>query len=116
MRILMLEPPARDQHAGFDQRLDHRFVGVALFALVVQHPLAGEAGRLLGKAAIGIDRIGNGRIDTPRGKLACVGGPNIEVLAPVSWRGVDEAGARVFGDMVAGKERDFKAVTADRFA
>ena len=110
MRILVLEPAARDQHAGFDQRLDHRFVGVALFALVVQHAPAGEAGRLLGEAAIGIDRIGNGRIDTARGKLARIGGPNIEVLAPVSWRGMDEAGARVFGDMIAGKERDFKIV------
>src|SRR4029077_16206611 len=110
MRILVLEPAACDQHAGFDNRPDHRFVGVALFTLVVQHAPAGQAGRLLGETAIGVDRIRNGCIDAARGKLARVGGPNIEVLTPVSWRGMDEAGARVFGDMIAGKERDFKIV------
>ena len=33
-------------HAGLDQRLDHRVVGVALLALVVDDALAGEARRL----------------------------------------------------------------------
>ena len=46
MRILMLQPAARDDHAGFDQRLDDRLVGVALLALVVDDALAGEAGRV----------------------------------------------------------------------
>ena len=46
MRILMLEAAARDDIAGFDQRLDHRLVGVALLAFVVDDALAGEAGRL----------------------------------------------------------------------
>ena len=59
----MLEPPARDQRAGVDQRLDHRIVGVAFLTLVGEHALASEAGRLLGEAAVGIDGVGNGRID-----------------------------------------------------
>ena len=47
MRILMLEPAARDQHAGLDQRLDHGLVGVALVALVGDDALRlpREAGR-----------------------------------------------------------------------
>ncbi len=61
MRILMLQAPARDQHAGVVQGLDHRLVGVALLAFFGEHALAGEAGRLLGEAAIGIDGVGNGR-------------------------------------------------------
>ena len=67
----MLEPPARDQHAGFDQRLDHRFVGIALLALVGEDALAGETRRLLGEAAVGIDGIGNGRIDAALAEFAC---------------------------------------------
>ena len=50
VRILMLEPAARDQHAGLDQRLDDGLVGVALLALVGDDALAGEARRLLGEA------------------------------------------------------------------
>ena len=106
----MLELPARDQHAGLDQRLDHRFVGVALLPLIGQHVLAGEARRLLGEAAVGIDRVGNGRVDAARGKLARIAGPNIEVLAPVARRGMNEAGAGIVGDMVTGKQRHFKVV------
>ncbi len=52
MRILVLQSRARDQHAGVGKRLDHGFVGVALLALVVEHALAGEAGRLVGEGAI----------------------------------------------------------------
>ena len=61
MRILMLEPAARDQHAGIDQCLDHSLVGVALLALVREHALAGKSRRLVGKAAVGIDGVGNGQ-------------------------------------------------------
>ena len=50
MRILVLEPAARDDHASFDQRLDHAVVGVALFALVGEDALACEARRLSVKA------------------------------------------------------------------
>ena len=63
MRILMLEPAARDQHAGVDQSLDHRLVGVALLAFVGDHALAGEARRLIGEAAVGVDGVGDGGVD-----------------------------------------------------
>ena len=52
MRILVLEPAAREQHAGVDQRLDDGLVGVALFALVGEHTLAGEAWSVIGEAAV----------------------------------------------------------------
>ena len=70
MRILMLEPAARDQHAGVDQRLDHGLVGVALLALVGEHALAGEARRLLGERAVLIDRVGDRGVDSARCELA----------------------------------------------
>ncbi len=66
MRILMLQPPARDQHAGIDQRLDHRLVGIALLALVGEHALALEARRFLGEAAVGVDGEGDARLDAAR--------------------------------------------------
>ncbi len=59
MRILVLDPAARDQHAGLDQRLDHGLVGVALLALVGDDALAGEAGRGFGEAPVGINGVGD---------------------------------------------------------
>ena len=99
----MLQAPARDQHAGADQSLDHRLVGIALLAFVGEHTLAGKARRLFGEAAVGVDGIGNGGVDAARRKLRCVGSPDIEILAPVAGRGVDEAGAGLFGDVIAGE-------------
>ena len=58
MRILVLETPARDQHMRLDQRLDHRLVGVALLALVVDDALAGEPGRGLSEGAVFVDGVG----------------------------------------------------------
>ena len=50
VRVLMLEPATRQQHAAFDQRLDDGLVGVALLALVVDDALAFEARCLIGAA------------------------------------------------------------------
>ena len=100
MRILMLEPAARDQHAGVAQRLDHRVVGVTLLALVGEHALAGKARRLLGEAAVGVDGVGNVRVDAARGELRRVRGPDVEVLTAVAGSGVHEAGAGVVGDVI----------------
>ena len=110
MRILVLEAAARDQHAGLDQRLDHRLVGVALLALVVDDALAGEAGGLLGEGAVLIDGIRDGRIDAARFQRCAIGGPNLEVLAAMSGRGMDEARAGLVGDVVAGEKRDRKVI------
>ena len=101
MRILMLEPAARDQHAGLDQRLDHRLVGVALLAFVGEHALAGKARRLIGEAAVGVDGVGDSGVDAPC--FAIIGAfarPDIEVLAAMSRRRVNEAGAGVLGYVV----------------
>ena len=114
MRVLMLEPAARDQHADFDQGLDHRVVGVALFAIVGDDALAGKARRLVGEAAVGVDGVRNGGVDAARGELRRVCGPDIEVFAAVAWSRVHEAGAGVIGDVIAGKNRHGKVITALR--
>ena len=54
----MFQTPARQQHAGVDQRLDHGLVGVTLLALVVDDALAGEARGVIGEGAVLIDGIG----------------------------------------------------------
>ena len=110
MRILMREPPARDQHAGLDERLDHCLVGVALPALFSKHALAGEAGRLLGEAAVGVDRVGDGGVDAAPGERASIRGPDVEVFPSVPGRSVDESRAGIFGDVLAGKERHLEIV------
>ncbi len=112
MRILVLEPSARDQHAGVDQGLDHRLVGVAFLALFGQDALAGKAGRLIGEAAVGIDGVGNVSVDAFGRQSGRIGCPYFEVLATMSRRRVNEAGARVVGDVIAGKERNEKVVIA----
>ena len=54
----MLEPAARQQLAGLDQRLDDGLVGVALLALVVDDALALEAVGVRGERAVLIDGVG----------------------------------------------------------
>ena len=115
MRILMLEPAARDDVAGFGQRLDHGVVGVALFALVIDDALAGEARRLFGERAVLVDRVGNGGTDAARFQRARIRGPDIKVLAAVAGRGVHEAGAGIVGDVIASEQRNGEVVTAFGF-
>ena len=62
----MLQPAARDEVAGLDQRLDHGLVGVALFALVVDDAFSGEAGGLIGESSVLVDGVGNSCIDDAR--------------------------------------------------
>ncbi len=52
----MLESPARNQRARFDQRLDDGLVGVALLAFVGDDALALEARRFKGEGAVLIHR------------------------------------------------------------
>ena len=98
----MLQPAARQQHAALDQRLDHGLVGVALFALVVDDALAGEARRVIGEGAVLIDGVGDGGVDAARRQLARIRRPDLEILAAMAGRGVHEAGAGVVGDVIAG--------------
>ena len=101
MRILMFQAPARQQHTGVDQGLDHGVVGVALFALVVDDAFSREAGCLIGERAVLVDGVRDRGIDAARFQRACVRGPDIEVLAAVARRGVDETGAGVVSDVFA---------------
>ncbi len=103
MRILVLQAAARDDIAGLDQRLDHRLVGIALFALVVDDTLAGEPGCGLGEGAVFIDGVGNRRVDAARFECRAVHRPHVKVFAAVSGGGVHKACAGVVGDVIAGK-------------
>ncbi len=108
----MLEPAARQQHAGLDQRLDHGLVGVALLALVVDDALAGEARRVIGEGAVLVDGVGDGGVDAALLEFARIRHPDVEVLAAVAGRGVHEAGAGVVGDVVAGEQRHGEFIAA----
>ena len=63
MRILVLQPPARDERAGLDERLDDGVVRIALVALVGDDALAFEARRVLGEVAVLVDRVGDARFN-----------------------------------------------------
>ena len=94
------------------KRLDHRLVGVALLALVVDDAFAGEAGRVLGEGAVFVDGVGDGRIDAARFADAARIAPvqTSKSFAAVARRGVHEAGAGVVGDVVAGEQRNVEIV------
>ena len=110
MRILVLEPPARDQGAGLHQRIDDRLIGIALVALVVDDAPALEARRLLGEAPIAVDGEGDVGVDAARFQLRRILHPDVEVLAAVARRGVDEPCAVLIRDVVAGEERNVEVV------
>ena len=118
MRIVMLQPPAREQHVALDQRVDDGLVGVALLAVVVDdarrpaRPVRTEARRVLGEEAGIVDGEGDGGVDAALAQLGRCVHPGVEVLAAVAGRGVHEAGAGVVGDVVAGEHRDREFVAA----
>jgi len=93
MRVLVLQPTAREQIAGLDQRGDNALVGVALLALVVDDPrgtafrVRPEARHVLGVEAVIVDGEGDRRVDTPRFEIAAGVHPGIEILAAVARRG-----------------------------
>ena len=111
MRILVLQLSARDERPRLDQRVDDRLVGVADFAFVGDDALALEARRFIGEGAVLVDRIGNARIDPTLLKQSRARGPELEVLAPVAGRGVNEACSCVFRHMVAVEQRNGKAIS-----
>src|SRR6202011_5634456 len=91
---------------------DHGVVGVALFTLVVDDALSGEAGRVFGEGSVLVDGIGNRGVDAAAFQLARVRRPDFEVFAAVAGRGVHEAGAGVVGDVIAGQQRDREVVAS----
>ena len=96
--------------------VDDRCVRVAGLALVGNDALALEARRLVREGAILIDRIGNAGVDPALLEEPGARGPELEVLAPVARRGMDEARARVFRHMVAVEQGNDEAVAAARGA
>ena len=66
MRVLVLQAGSRDQRAAIPQRRDDRLIGVTLVARIGDDPFAGKARRLVGEEAVGIHRVGDGRIDAAR--------------------------------------------------
>ncbi len=110
MRVLVLEAATGDKRARLDKSVNDGLVGVARLAFVIDDALAFETGRLVGKGAVLVDRIGNAGIDATLLKQACARGPKLEILAPVAWSGVNEARARVFRNMVAVEQRNDEPV------
>ena len=108
----MLELAARDERARLDERLDDGPVRVAGSPLVSDDALALETGRVVGESAVLVDRVGNAGFDAAPVKLQRIGRPELEILAPMTWRGMDEARARVLRDMVACKQGNGKRIAA----
>ncbi len=63
MWVLMLQPPAREDVSCREQFGDDGLVGVALLALVVDDALALETVGFLRVEAVGVNGIGNARLD-----------------------------------------------------
>jgi hypothetical protein len=102
MRIVVLVAGAGDQRAGLGQRGNHREIGVAELALVVDHTLALEARRFPGEEAGLIDRERNAGVDSTRLQRGLVLFPDLEILRTVAGCGMDEARAGIFRHMLAG--------------
>ena len=111
----MFQLSARDEIAGGDQRLNHRFVGVAFVAFLGDDALALKARRILCVKAVFIDGVGNARVDAALCELAAIRHPNVEVLAAMTRRRMHEARSRIVGDMLAIEERNFEAVAIIHF-
>src|SRR5262249_18902173 len=106
----MFEPSAGDERMLAEQGLDHRLVGVALVAAVIDHALALETRRVLGEATVAVDGKGNGGVDAAPLELGGMRDKHIEVFAPVAGRGGDEAGAVLGGDVITGEQGNTEAI------
>ena len=108
VRIGMLHPAARQQVARLDQLFHHRAVGGAelagLLAFGFEDFQAREQGYMIVIGAVGIDGVGH--------LVMTVGLPDLEVVGAMARRGVDEAGAGVVGDVIAGQQGHGEAIAA----
>jgi hypothetical protein len=118
MRILVLQRPRANSMPRRDQRVDDRLVGVALLAVVVDDArrpalaVRAEARRVLGEKPAS-STVKGMAVSMPRARSSLgAAHPGLEVLAAVAGRGVDEAGAGVVGDVVAGEHGDGEGVAA----
>src|SRR5690349_18177254 len=110
----MLKPAARDDIACCCQSIDNCLVCVTFVALIGQYTFANEARGLRSERAVLVDRIRDGRVDTPLMKLSREGRPDIEVLASMTWRGMHEACTGVVSDMVSNQKRHVELVSGQR--
>ncbi len=110
--ILMLQAATRDDHMRIDQRLDHRLVGVALFALVVDDALTLKPRRLCGESTIFVHRVGNGRINIARFEGRLLAHPNFKVVAAVARRRVYKPRTVFIGNVITIKKRHDEFVTS----
>ena len=111
MGVLVLQAAARDQGIGFGEGRDHRPVGAALLPLVGNDEFAGKAGRVFGERTVGADGEGNRDIESEGLERRFVAGPDLEIVPAVAGRGVDEAGAGIVGNVLAGQQGHVKPVT-----
>ena len=64
VRVLVREPPARDQHAASSMSaLITASLASPFSPFVGEHALAGKTGRLIGEAAVGVDGVGDRGVD-----------------------------------------------------
>ena len=118
MRVLVLHPAAREQRIARDQRVDDGLVGITLLAVVVDDArwaalaIRAETGGILGVVTGIVHREGDRGVDAPALQVARGVHPGVEVLAAVPGRGVDEAGAGIVGDVVAGQHRHRELIAA----
>ena len=100
------ECSSRPQGAGLDQLVHHGRVGGAefagLLALGLQHLEAGEQGNVIVVGSVGVDGV--------RHLMMAVGLPDLEIVRAVAGGRVDEAGAGVVGDVVAGEQGHGEAI------
>ena len=80
--------------------------------LSVMTRLPSKPGASSVKRAVLVDRIGNAGIDPALLEEPRARRPELEILAPVARRGVNEARARVFRHMVAVEQRNDEPVAA----
>ena len=118
MRVLVLQAPAGEQRVALDQFVDHRLVGIALLAVIIDDAsrpalaIRSEAWRIFCVVAGVVHRERQARVDAALFQFGDSIHPRIEVLAAMAWRGVHEAGAGVVGDVVSGEHGNREFVAA----
>ena len=106
MRILVLQPTAREQHVFRDQRVDDGLVGVALLAVVVDDArsptlaIRSETRRVLGEVAGVVHREGDRRVDAARAQFRRRVHPSVEIFATVTGGRMYKARTCIVRDMV----------------
>ena len=112
MRVLMLQAATCNQIALVDERLDNGFIGVTLVALLGDDALALKARGFLGVDAVIIDGERDAGVDAALGELAAIRHPDFKILAAMGWGGVDEARARIIGNVIAVEKGHWKHIAS----